>query len=57
MMLPVTFFILHISYGLGFLMGLVYYWDKWGDIKIKDDHFDREQFTKNSNIIKENIQQ
>ena len=55
MMLPVTFFILHISYGLGFLMGLVYYWDKWGDIKIKDGHFNREQFIKNSNINKKNI--
>jgi len=57
MMLPVTFFILHISYGLGFLLGLVYFWDKWGDFKIKDNHFDRELFTKNSNIIKKNIQQ
>jgi succinoglycan biosynthesis protein ExoA len=55
MMLPVTFFILHISYGLGFLLGLIYFWDKWGDIKIKDDHFDRKKFTKNRNIIKENI--
>ena len=55
MMLPITFFILHISYGLGFLLGLVYFWDKWGDIKIKDDHFDIEIFTKNSNINKENI--
>ena len=44
-------------FGFELLMGLVYYWDKWRDIKIKDDHFDREQFTKNSNIIKENIQQ
>ena len=55
MMLPLTFYILHISYGLGFLLGLVYFWDKWGDIKIKDNHFDRERFTKNRNIIKENI--
>jgi len=55
MMLPLTFYILHISYGLGFLLGLVYFWDKWGDIKIKEDHFDRERFTKNRDIIKENI--
>jgi len=55
MMLPVTFFILHISYGLGFLLGLIYFWDKWGDIKIKDNHFCRKKFTKNSNIIKGNI--
>jgi succinoglycan biosynthesis protein ExoA len=57
MILPVTFFILHISYGLGFLTGLIYFWDKWGDIKIKDNHFDREQFTKNSNILIKNNQQ
>jgi len=57
MMLPITFFILHISYGLGFLMGFIYFLPKWGDIKIKDNHFDRELFTKNSNIIKKNIQQ
>ena len=55
MMLPITFFILHISYGLGFLLGLVYFCDKWGDIKIKDNHFDRELFTRNSNINKKNI--
>jgi glycosyltransferase involved in cell wall biosynthesis len=57
LMLPVTFFILHISYGLGFLMGFIYFLHKWGDIKIKDGHFDREQFTKNSNIFIKNIQQ
>ena len=57
MMLPLTFYILHISYGLGFLLGLIYFWDKWGDIKIKDNHFDREQFTKNSNIFIKNNQQ
>jgi len=57
MMLPVTFFILHVSYGLGFLMGFIYFLHKWGDIKIKYDHFDREQFTKNSNIFIKNNQQ
>ena len=46
MMLPVTFFILHVSYGLGFLMGFIYFLPKWGDVKTKDGHFDREQFTK-----------
>ena len=55
MMLPLTFYILHISYGSGFLLGLIYFWNKWGNVKIKDDHFDRERFTKNRNIIKENI--
>jgi len=42
MMLPLTFYILHISYGLGFLLGLIYFWDKWNDIGLKDYHFIRE---------------
>ena len=41
LMLPVTFFILHVSYGLGFLMGFIYFSQKWGNIKTKDGHFDR----------------
>jgi hypothetical protein len=51
MMLPITFFILHISYGLGFLMGILYFWNKWNDGEVKDRHFDKEQFTKNSNFL------
>ena len=57
MMLPITFFILHFSYGLGFLIGFIYFLPKWGDKIIKDAHFDREQFTKNSNILIKNNQQ
>jgi len=56
MMLPVTIFILHISYGLGFLLGIIYFLNKWRDIKIKDGHFDREQFTENSSILIKNNQ-
>jgi len=56
MILPVTFFILHVSYGLGFLMGFIYFLHKWGDIKTKDGHFDREQFTKNCSIFIKNNQ-
>lgn len=29
--LPVVFFILHGSYGLGFLAGLIKFWNRWGD--------------------------
>lgn len=29
--LPGTFAILHISYGLGFLIGLIKFWNRWGD--------------------------
>lgn len=31
LLLPVCFAILHISYGTGFLHGLVKYWNRWGD--------------------------
>jgi glycosyltransferase involved in cell wall biosynthesis len=51
MMLPLTFYILHISYGSGFLLGSIYFWNKWGNIKIKDNHFDRKKFTKNSDFL------
>lgn len=30
-LLPVVFAILHFSYGLGFLAGLVHFWNRWGD--------------------------
>ena len=29
--LPIVFSILHLSYGLGFLVGLVKFWNRWGD--------------------------
>jgi hypothetical protein len=29
--LPLVFLILHVSYGLGFLVGLVKFWNRWGD--------------------------
>ena len=44
LILPITFFILHFSYGLGFSMGLVYFVNKWSDIKIKDYHFEKSKF-------------
>jgi glycosyltransferase involved in cell wall biosynthesis len=31
LLLPLVFSILHISYGLGFLIGLVKFWNRWGD--------------------------
>ncbi len=30
-LLPIVFAILHLSYGLGFLVGLVKFWNRWGD--------------------------
>jgi succinoglycan biosynthesis protein ExoA len=32
-LLPMTFALLHVSYGLGFLVGLVKFWDRWGDVE------------------------
>ena len=48
LLLPLTFFILHISYGLGFILGVFYFWNKWGDQKVKDTHFNKILFTNNS---------
>lgn len=31
--LPVIFLIIHLSYGLGFLIGLIKFWNRWGDKK------------------------
>ncbi|MCG2787111.1 MAG: glycosyltransferase family 2 protein [Anaerolineae bacterium] len=31
LLLPLIFAILHISYGLGFLLGLFKFWNRWGD--------------------------
>jgi succinoglycan biosynthesis protein ExoA len=30
-LLPMVYAILHVSYGLGFLVGLVRFWNRWGD--------------------------
>ena len=34
-LLPAVYAILHLSYGLGFLVGLVKFWNRWGDKKGK----------------------
>jgi succinoglycan biosynthesis protein ExoA len=39
LLLPVVFFILHFSYGLGFLIGLGKFWNRWGDKKGKVPDF------------------
>jgi succinoglycan biosynthesis protein ExoA len=30
-LLPLVYLILHLSYGLGFLIGLFKFWNRWGD--------------------------
>ena len=49
LLLPLIYFILHFSYGLGFICGLVYFWNKWNDRKVKDHHLDKEHFKLNAN--------
>jgi glycosyltransferase involved in cell wall biosynthesis len=39
-LLPLCFAILHLSYGMGFLSGLVRFWNRWGDKKGKVPKFD-----------------
>jgi len=47
-LLPITFLTLHFSYGSGFLCGLFYFWNKWHDRGVKDHHFDKKLFIKNT---------
>ena len=37
--LPITYFILHFSYGVGTIAGLLFFWNKWKDKKLKDSLF------------------
>jgi succinoglycan biosynthesis protein ExoA len=41
-LLPITFAILHLSYGLGFLTGLLKFWNRWGDKVGRTPSFSRE---------------
>ena len=45
-LLPITYFAMHIGYGFGSLCGLIYFINKWDDTEIKDEHFEREKFAK-----------
>ena len=38
--LPVVFFTIHISYGIGFLSGFLFFINKWNDTRIINDHLD-----------------
>jgi len=39
--LPATYFSIHFSYGLGYLIGLVFFINRWGDTNTVDDLFDK----------------
>ena len=47
-LLPITFFILHFSYGIGFLSGMIYFFNKWNDTNLIDSHFNRDTFNENT---------
>ena len=44
MFLPLIFFLMHFSYGFGFLLGLFYFIRKWRKNTIKDSSFNKEEF-------------
>ena len=48
-LLPFTYFVLHIAYGSGFIFGLLYFFTKWGDIQLKDFNFNKKIFDLNGN--------
>ena len=52
LLLPLVYFTLHFSYGLGFNCGFIYFWNKWNNTEIKDYHFNRKQFIAGSQKIK-----
>ena len=48
LLLPITYFIMHFSYGLGSLLGLFYFMNKWSDKAVKDDNFNIKNFSDNA---------
>jgi len=48
-LLPFVYLLMHISYGIGFIFGLFYFLNKWGNTRLVDNHFDKQKFIENSN--------
>ena len=44
----ISFIILHFSYGIGFIIGFIYFIKKWGRNKVVDNHFKRNIFISNN---------
>ena len=44
-LLPVIYFIMHLSYGLGFLAGLVFFANRWRASSVVDNSFKKENFS------------
>ena len=38
-MLPIIYFVLHFSYGLGTLTGIAYFYNKWNSTAVSDSHY------------------
>ena len=43
-LISLAFWTLHLGYGLGFIWGLIRFFNKWKDTELKDFNFNREQF-------------
>jgi hypothetical protein len=48
-LLPLIYFSMHLSYGIGFIVGVFYFINKWGNIDLVNSHFDKQKFLENSN--------
>lgn len=44
----ISFIILHVSYGIGFIFGSIYFIKKWGSNKVNDNHFKKNIFISNN---------
>ena len=42
--LPLCYITLHLSYGLGSLIGLIYFSKRWNDTSLKDEFFNKKLF-------------
>lgn len=46
LLLPIIYFILHLSYGLGSLIGIIYFFNKLNDTEVCDTHFKKDKDSK-----------
>ena len=47
-LISLAYWTLHLGYGLGFIWGLIRFFNKWNDTELKDFNFNREQFCANN---------
>ena len=50
LLLPLIYFSMHVAYGVGFIIGVLYFINKWGKNPLADNHFDNQIFDQNSNV-------